>query len=180
MCELFAVGHRWELRSTGHNLVTLGHTIPLLGGYIWLQLEPKADQMSSWPYIVLVLATRCLYLTEGQPDPKADQMSSWPYVTALDTRWCLYWGLIWLKMQIFKPFWTLCPVKIDVFLFFWQGELSKQPKIYILLILTGKNALKWLEWCVYRIWGMPDPMALVLRLSDKWLLKNQNFRGKVA
>ena len=25
---------------------------------------------------------------------------------------------------------------------------------------------------------MPDPMALVLRLSDKWLLKNQNFRGK--
>ena len=30
--------------------------------------------------------------------------------------------------------------------------------------LTGKNALKWLEWCIYRVWGMPHWMTLVLRL----------------
>ena len=41
------------------------------------------------------------------------------------------------------------------------------------------NALKWLELCIFRIWGMPNPMAHVSSLYDKWFLKNQNFRQKV-
>ena len=61
---------------------------------------------------------------------------------------------------------------------FCQGELRKQPKSHILLILTGKNALKWLEWCIYRVWGMPNPMLQVSSLCNKQFLKNHNFRQK--
>ena len=48
---------------------------------------------------------------------------------------------------------TLFPVKIDVFFFnFLSGKLCKQPnKFHILLIFTEKNALKWLEWCIFRV-----------------------------
>ena len=42
-----------------------------------------------------------------------------------------------------------------------------RQKFHILLILTGKNALKWFEWCVFRVLGMPNPMAVVLSLYDK-------------
>ena len=55
-----------------------------------------------------------------------------------------------------------------------------RQKFHILLILTGKNALKWLEWCIFRVQGMLNPMALVSSLYDKWFLKNQNFRRQVA
>ena len=55
-----------------------------------------------------------------------------------------------------------------------------RQKFHILLILTGKNALKWLEWCIFRVQGMPNPMALVSSLYDKQFLKNQNFRRQVA
>ena len=64
------------------------------------------------------------------------------------------------------------------FLIFCQVELSKWPKFHILLILTGKNALKWLEWWIFRVWGMLNPMVQVLSLYDKGFLKNQNFRHK--
>ena len=37
---------------------------------------------------------------------------------------------------------------------------------HILLILTEKNALKLLEWCVFRVQGVPNPMAPVLSLYD--------------
>ena len=43
------------------------------------------------------------------------------------------------------------PVQIDFFSVFCQGEFRKQPKFYMLLILTGKNTSKWHEWCVFRV-----------------------------
>ena len=71
------------------------------------QPDPKADQMSIWPDVVLLLATRCLtgggvgakgvmgwrvHLTKHQPDPQSDQMSCWPAVVSLFSTRCLYWG----------------------------------------------------------------------------------------
>ena len=55
-----------------------------------------------------------------------------------------------------------------------------RQKFHILLILTGKNASKWLEWCIFRVWGMPNPMALVVSLYDKQFMKNHNFRRHIA
>ena len=72
------------------------------------------------------------------------------------------------------------PVQIDGFSVFCQGEFRTQPKFHILLILTGNNALKLLEWWVFRVWGMPNPMPQVLSLCDKWFLKNYNFRQKIS
>ena len=78
---------------------------------------------------------------------------------------------------------TLCehffPVQIDVFSVFCQKEIRKQPKFHILLILTGKNASKWLEWHIFRVQGMPNPMPQVLHLCNKQFLKNHNFRQKI-
>ena len=53
-------------------------------------------------------------------------------------------------------------------------------KFHILLILTGKNALKLLEWCILRVWGMPNPMVLVASPYNKWFMKNHNFRRHIA
>ena len=55
-----------------------------------------------------------------------------------------------------------------------------RQKFQILLILTGKNASKWLERCIFRVQGMPNPMALVASLYDKQLMQNHNFRGHIA
>ena len=38
--------------------------------------------------------------------------------------------------------------------------------------------MKMVEWHVFRVQGMPNPMAQVLILYDKWFLKNQKFRKK--
>ena len=56
--------------------------MPLLGGHLTKgQPDPKADQMSSWPDVVPLLATRCLYqgvcLRSGQLD--ATKHHSWPW-----------------------------------------------------------------------------------------------------
>ena len=67
-----------------------------------------------------------------------------------------------------------------MFFIFCQGQLSNSQKFHILLILTGKNALKWLEWHKSRVQGMPNPMALVASLYDKQFLTNHNFRRQVA
>ena len=64
------------------------------------------------------------------------------------------------------------------FFHFLSGELGKQKKFHILFILTGKNASKWLEWCIFRVWGMLNPMQQVLSLCHKQFLKKQNFRQK--
>ena len=70
---------------------------------------------------------------------------------------------------------------------FWVSVISGSSKnhnfrlhCYILLILTGKNALKLLEWCIFRVWGMPNPMALVASPYNKWFMKNHNFRRHIA
>ena len=55
---------------------------------------------------------------------------------------------------------------------FCQGELSKQPKISHFVDFEWENALKWLEWCVFRVGDVPNPMALVSSLYNKWFLKN--------
>ena len=69
--------------------------------------------------------------------------------------------------------------KLTFFSVFCQGEFRKQPKCHILLILTGKNASKWLEWHIFRLQGMPNPMPQVLHLCNKQFLKNHNFRQKI-
>ena len=61
--------------------------------------------MSRWPDVVLLLATRCLYLgvwvgggvhlTKHQPDPQADDVSCWPAVVHHVTTRCLHWGCRW-------------------------------------------------------------------------------------
>ena len=64
-----------------------------------------------------------------------------------------------------------------------SGFLKNQnfrQKCHTLLILTGKNASNWLEWCVFRVWGMPNPMVQVSSLYNKEFLKNPNFRIQVA
>ena len=48
-----------------------------------------------------------------------------------------------------------------------------------LLILTGKNASQWLEWYVFRVWGVPNPMAQdsSISISGSWKIKisGKNF-----
>ena len=72
------------------------------------------------------------------------------------------------------------PVQIDFFYFFCQGNQANSQKFHILLILTGKNALKWLKWYVFRVWGVSNQMVQVSSLYNKWFLKNPNFRRQVA
>ena len=55
-----------------------------------------------------------------------------------------------------------------------------RQKFHILLILTGENASKLLEWHIFRVQGMSNPMALVASLYDKQFLKNHNFRRHIA
>ena len=66
-------------------------------------------------------------------------------------------------LQAFVNTFSLC--KLIFFSVFCQGEFRKQPKFHILLILTGNNALKLLEWCICRVWGMPNPILQVLQVS---------------
>ena len=50
-----------------------------------------------------------------------------------------------------------------------------RQKIHILLILTGKNASKLFEWHIFRVQGMPNPMALLASLYNMRFMKNHNF-----
>ena len=70
------------------------------------------------------------------------------------------------------------PCKLMFFAVFGQGEFWKTAKFHILLILTGQNASKWLEWCIFRVQGILNPMPQVSGFCDKWFLKNHNFRQK--
>ena len=72
---------------------------------------------------------------------------------------------------------TFSLYKLMFFSVFCQGELRKQPKFHILVILTGKNASKLLQQHVFRVQGMPKPMALVVSLYDKWFLKKVTILG---
>ena len=81
-------------------------------------------------------------------------------------------------LQAFANTFSLC--KLVFFSVFCQRQLRKQPKFHILFILTGKNASQFLEWCIFRVQGMPNPMALVASLYDKWFMKNHNFRRHIT
>ena len=83
-------------------------------------------------------------------------------------------------MQIFKPFQTLFPCSNwwVFFSFFVRGNSVNRQKFHILLILTGKNASEWLEWCMFWVWGMLIPVAQVSSLYNKCFLKHQTFRQK--
>ena len=59
--------------------------MPLPGGYtsdcpLPSQLHSSFLNMSRWPYVVLLLATRCLYWGYMWPGYVWLQMSSWPYI----------------------------------------------------------------------------------------------------
>ena len=72
------------------------------------------------------------------------------------------------------------PLQIDFFFIFFQGELRKQPKISHFVDFDLENASEWLKWCIFSVWGMPNPMVQVSSLYNKWFLKNQNFSRQVA
>ena len=65
---------------------------------------------------------------------------------------------------------------IIFFSFFFRRSSANSQKFNILLILTGKNASNWLKWHTFRVRGVPNPMAKVSSLYNKWFLKNHNFR----
>ena len=61
--------------------------------------------------------------------------------------------------SLFKHFF---PVQIDVFILcFIRVSYANSQKFHILLILTWKNALKWLERHIVRVQGMLNPMVQV-------------------
>ena len=72
-------------------------------------------------------------------------------------------------LQAFANTFSLC--KLTFFQFFVRGSSGNSQKFHILLILMGKNASKWLEWHILRVWGMLNPMALVASLYNKQFMK---------
>ena len=84
------------------------------------------------------------------------------------------------QKPIFKSLWTFFPFENWHFIFFVRGSYAHSHKIDILLLLTGKNALKWLQWCIYRVWGVLNPMVLLLSVYDKQILTNPNFKRKTS
>ena len=108
--------------------------------------------MSSWPYVVLLLAMRGHYgghLTEGQPDPKADQMSSWPEIP-------LPVGYIWPQIYVTKVVThmaTRClPGGGSGWHFVWwavsqpacQLQLASQPAMWQNINLSGLRLARYL------------------------------------
>ena len=98
-----------ELRSTEPDYWSwppdASFLLPLPGVYLMKgQLDPKVDQMWSWPDVVSLLATRCLYqgvyLMKGQLDPKVDQMSRCLDVVSLLATRCLYQGVYLMKASL--------------------------------------------------------------------------------
>ena len=88
-------GQLWPNISQSWCSTTLGHYIPLAGS----TSDHRLALMSSWPKVVPLLPTRCLYwgmhLTKGQPD----QMSSWPKVVSFLATRCLFQGVHLTKGQ---------------------------------------------------------------------------------
>ena len=69
---------------------------------------------------------------------------------------------------------------------FWVSAISSpersqfQAKISHFVDFDWENALKLLEWHVFKVRGMLNPMALVGSLYNKWFMKNQNCRRHIA
>ena len=72
--------------------------------------------------------------------------------------------LICPDLQAFSNTFFLC--KLMFFSVFCQREFRKQPKFHILLILTGKNASKLLEWCTYLGFEACQIQWHMLQVSD--------------
>ena len=77
--------------------------------------------------------------------------------------------LLCADLQAFVKSFSLCIMTF--FSVFCQREFRKLPKFHILLILTGKNASKWLEWHICRVGGMSNPMPQVSSLCNQRFLK---------
>ena len=77
----------WTYVSTIH-----GHKMSVAGG------TSASLQMSSWPYVVLLLTTRWLYWgyiwLPTASSSACFRMSQWPYVVLLMANRCVYWGYI--------------------------------------------------------------------------------------
>ena len=105
--------------------VTLGHQMPILMGYVSLNVSLTQRLTKCQAYIWLQVSltqrlTKCQAdltkygswppdastggMSEYQPDPKAHQMSRWPDVVLLLATRCLYWE--WGKS--IKMAWDLC------------------------------------------------------------------------
>ena len=91
------LGSMSELRSTGHNWVPLLATRCLYQGECLTkgQPDPKAENMSNWPDIVLLLATRCLYWGINVSSDQLNQAlyHSWPLDASTG-------GSIWPKVSL--------------------------------------------------------------------------------
>ena len=156
------------------------------------------------------------------PLPKADQMSSWPDIVPLLTTRCLYWGCQGANRGVEVPYTmfqnprskpschkstkTIITQKVlvtqssNIVHCNWhtQKSISADFQAFLntfsLFKLTFFNFLSggvqqtainftfcWWFWlgkcieiawgCIYRVQGMPNPMALVLSLYDKQFLK---------
>ena len=71
-------------------------------------------------------------------------------------------------------------VQIDIFFsFFVKGSSVNNQKVHILLILTGKNATKWLQWCIlgFKVCQFQWHRFLVSTISGSWKITNsgKNF-----
>ena len=80
-------------------------------------------------------------------------------------------------LQAFANAFSLC--KLTFFSFFVR-RVKETAKISHFVDFDWKNTLKLLEWHIFRVQGMPNPMALVASLYDKQLMKNHNFRRHIA
>ena len=83
-------------------------------------------------------------------------------------------------MQICKPLQKLFPCVNWHFFSFLSGGIKETAKISHFVDFDWENTLKLLEWHIFRVQGMPNPMALVASLYDKWFMKNHNFRRHIA
>ena len=68
---------------------------------------------------------------------------------------------------------------IDFFSFLSRG-VKETAKISHFVNFDWEKSMEMLEWCIFRVQGMPNPMALVASLYDKWFMKNHNFRRHIA
>ena len=78
-------------------------------------------------------------------------------------------------LQAFAKTFSLC--KLTFFSFFVRG-VKETAKISHFVDFDWENTLKLLEWHIFRVCGMLNPMLHISSLCDKWFLKNHNFRQK--
>ena len=73
---------------------------------------------------------------------------------------------------------TFSLYKLMLFFSFLSGGVKETANISHCLDFDWEKASKWLEWHIFKVQGMPNPMLQVLSLCNKQFLKNHNFRQK--